>query len=468
MAYTLTIDGDAVESKETFDVVNPATEQVVSAAPQATAEHVDRAIEAAQRAFQPSWTEDEGLRRSLLNKAADALLGAVGELAPVLTAEQGKPIGDAEREVRITAERFSYAASLEMPVDVIQDDDDALVKVTRRPIGPTAAIAPWNSPLVTGAGKVAPALRAGNTVILKPSPFTPLSTLMVGEILREIFPPGTLNVLSGEEPLGQSLTTAPAIRKISLTGSVATGRVVGTAAMQDFKRVTLELGGNDAAIVLPDADPAEIASKIFAAAFANCGQVCVAIKRLYVPRPLHDELVEQLVRLAGDLVVGDGSDRTTQMGPLTNEQQLAWVVHLVEDAVAAGATVAHGGHRLDRPGYFHAPTIVTGAKHGMDLVDLEQFGPVLPVIAYDDVEEAIAQANSTEVGLGGSVWTRDIQRGREISRKLQSGTVWINAHRVLAAHQPFGGLKSSGVGVHAGLLGMLEFTDVQVVRESRG
>ena len=467
MTYTLTIDGDAVESEETFDVINPATEEVLAAAPQATAAHVERAVTAAERAFQPSWTDDDALRRSLLTKAAEALLSAVDEVAPVLTAEQGKPIGDAEREVRITAERFSYAASLEMPTDVVQDDDVALVKVTRRPIGPTLAIAPWNSPLVTGAGKVAPALRAGNTVILKPSPFTPLSTLMVGEILRGIFPPGTVNVLSGQEPLGQSLTAARGIRKISLTGSVPTGRVVGTAAMQDFKRVTLELGGNDAAIVLPDADPAEVAPKLFAAAFANCGQVCVAVKRLYVPRALHDELVEHLVGLAGALVVGDGSDRTTQMGPLTNESQLAWVEQLVEEAVASGATVAHGGQRIKRPGYFYTPTIVTGARRGMNLVDLEQFGPALPVIPYDDVDDAIEQANSTEVGLGGSVWTRDLERGREISRRLEAGTVWINAHRVLAAHQPFGGLKSSGLGVHAGLLGMLEFTDVQVVRESR-
>jgi hypothetical protein len=303
---------------------------------------------------------------------ADVLLASAGEIAPILTSEQGKPLADANIEVFAAAIWCQYFANLETPPQVIQDDEQAYVEVVRRPLGVVAAITPWNFPLTLAFWKIAPALLAGNTMVLKPSPFTPLSTLTVGELLREVLPPGVLNVVSGGDGLGALMTGHPIPRKISFTGSIETGKKVAASAAPDLKRVTLELGGNDPAIVLDDADPTTVAAALFAGAFSNNGQVCSAIKRVYVPEAMYDEVVDALAAQAKATKVGDGTDPDSKLGPINNAPQYERVKELVSDALSQGARAASGGHAMDRPGYFFEPTILAGLTDGTRIVDEEQ------------------------------------------------------------------------------------------------
>ncbi len=463
---TMTIDGAAVASERYFDVLNPATGNIVAAAPDCTTQQLDAAMDSSSRAF-ITWRADEDRRREALRQAAKAIAAAAAEIAPLLTAEQGKPLRDSTGEVLGTSAWFKYYANLELPREVIQDDDRVFAEVVRRPIGPVAAITPWNYPLLLDAWKIAPALRAGNTVVAKPSPYTPLTTLKLGEILREALPPGVLNVISGRDPLGAAMTAHRAPRKISFTGSVQSGRRVAAAAVDGFKRVTLELGGNDAAIVLADADVGAIASKLFWGAFTNNGQVCSAIKRLYVPEPMYDDVVDALAALATTVRVGNGLDDGVQLGPLNNRAQLDRVSELVDDAVNTGARVAAGGVRMDGDGYFYAPTIIADVADGTRLVDEEQFGPALPVISYRRVEEAVAHANASNFGLSGSVWSSDTERAGMVAAQLECGTAWVNTHIALAPHQPFGGVKWSGLGVENGPWGLYGFTELQVIHRAK-
>ena len=462
----MTIDGRAVAGGAAFDVVNPATGDVVTGAPDCSPEQLDAAMDSAARAF-ATWRGDESARRLALKTAAGAIAGAVDDLAPLLTAEQGKPLKDARGEVLGTSAWFAYFADLDLPREVIQDDDRTFAEVIRRPLGPVAAITPWNYPLLLASWKIAPALRAGNTVVLKPSPYTPLTTLKLGEVLRGVLPPGVLNVVSGRDPLGAAMTAHHVPRKISFTGSVATGRRVAASAADSLKRVTLELGGNDAAIVLDDADPAKIAGRLFWGAFTNNGQVCSAIKRLYVPEALYDDVVDALAAQATKARVGNGADEGVQLGPLNNAAQLERVSELVDDALNTGARVAAGGRRIGERGYFYEPTIVADVANGTRLVDEEQFGPALPVISYRTEDEAISHANATNFGLSGSVWSSDPERASAVAERLDCGTAWVNTHIALAPHQPFGGLKWSGIGVENGPWGLYGFTELQVLHRSK-
>jgi acyl-CoA reductase-like NAD-dependent aldehyde dehydrogenase len=386
----------------------------------------------------------------------------------VLTAEQGKPLADANIEVFAAAIWCQYFANLETPPQVIQDDAEALVEVVRRPVGVVAAITPWNFPLTLAFWKIAPALLAGNTLVLKPSPFTPLTTLKVAEILREAMPPGVLNVVSGGDQLGAWMTGHPVPRKISFTGSIETGKLVAQSAAPDLKRVTLELGGNDPAIVLDDADPAVVSRGIFAAAFNNNGQVCSAIKRVYVPESMYDDVVDGLAAQASAVKVGDGTEADTKLGPINNRPQFERVQELVGDALSHGARAVTGGHAMDRAGYFFEPTILSGLSDGTRIVDEEQFGPALPVIPYRDVDDVVERANATHFGLSGSVWGTDADRATEVAGQLECGTAWVNTHLALAPQQPFGGFKWSGVGVENGPWGLAEFSEIQVVHRSKG
>jgi acyl-CoA reductase-like NAD-dependent aldehyde dehydrogenase len=334
-------------------------------------------------------------------------------------------------------------------------------------VGVVAAITPWNFPLTLAFWKIAPALLAGNTLVLKPSPFTPLTTLKVAEILRDVMPPGILNVVSGGDELGAWMTGHPVPRKVSVTGSIETGKKVAMSAAPDLKRVTLELGGNDPAIVLDDADPAVVSKAIFAGAFNNNGQVCSAIKRVYVPEALYDDVVEGLVAQAAAVKVGDGTDEGTKLGPINNKPQFERVKELVGDALSHGATAAVGGHAMDRPGYFFEPTILAGLSDGTRIVDEEQFGPALPVISYRDVDDVVERANATHFGLSGSVWGSDSDRAADVAGRLECGTAWVNTHLALAPQQPFGGFKWSGVGVENGPWGLAEFSEIQVVHRSK-
>jgi len=464
--FAMTVDGQAVAGEKTFGVVNPATGEVFEQAPECSKQQLDQAMEAAHRAYR-DWKSDLDFRRSALAKAADLLFGAGAELAPVLTAEQGKPLGDANVEVLGAGVWFKYFAELDLPREVIQDDDNAFVEVARRPLGVVAAITPWNFPLVLASWKIAPALLAGNTVVLKPSPYTPLSTLKLGELLSSVLPAGVLNVVSGGDELGAWMTSHPVPRKISFTGSVATGKKVAASAAPDLKRVTLELGGNDPAVVLDDVDPAAIAGKLFWGAFQNNGQVCSAIKRVYVPERLYDEMVEALANEARSAKVGPGDEEGVQLGPINNKPQFDRVQELVSEAVSAGAKAAAGGKPMDRPGYFFEPTILAGVSNDARIVEEEQFGPALPVVAYRDLDEAIERANATHFGLSGSVWGSDPDRAAEVAGWLECGTAWVNTHLALQPNQPFGGFKWSGIGVENGPWGYYAFTDIQVIHRSK-
>jgi acyl-CoA reductase-like NAD-dependent aldehyde dehydrogenase len=464
--YAMTIDGQAVPAEQTFGVINPATGEVFAQAPECTREQLDAALESAHKA-QLSWKTDAAARTGALLAAADAVDAAAKELGPLLTAEQGKPVAQAIGEAKGVALWLRHFAKLDLPREVIQDDERVFAEVVRRPVGVVAAITPWNFPLSMAAWKFAPALRAGNTVVVKPSPYTPLATLRLGEVLRDVLPPGVLNIVSGGDELGGWMTSHPLVRKISFTGSVATGKKVAAAAAPDLKRVTLELGGNDPAIVLDDVDTEKVAEKLFWSAFRNSGQVCIAVKRVYVPERLHDDLVEALAAKARAAKVDDGMAEGTDLGPINNKPQFERVSELVSDALSNGATAVAGGGPLDRPGYFFAPTVLTGVSDGTRIVDEEQFGPVLPVIPYRDVDDALARANATTFGLGGSVWSADPDRAADVAERLETGTAWVNTHAALAPHQPFGGAKWSGIGVENGSWGLLGYTEIQVVHRSK-
>ncbi|RAY11132.1 aldehyde dehydrogenase [Actinomadura craniellae] len=464
--FTMTIGGQGVAAQETFDVVNPATGEVHAQAPDCTEKQLDQAMESAAAAYR-DWRRDEAARRAALRAAADVLFAKAADIAPVLTAEQGKPLQDATMEVYGAGVWLKYYADLEVPAEVIQDDDNALVEVVRKPMGVVAAITPWNFPLVLGSWKIAPALLAGNTMVLKPSPYTPRSTLALAEALRDTLPPGVLNVVSGGDRLGAWMTSHPVPRKISFTGSVATGKKVAAAAAPDLKRVTLELGGNDPAILLDDADPAQVADGLFAAAFQNNGQVCSAIKRVYAPQHRYDEVVEALAARARAAKVGDGMTEGVQYGPINNRPQFERVSELVADAIAGGARAAAGGKPIDGPGFFFEPTILADVSDGSRIVDEEQFGPALPVVPYTDLDEALARANGTHFGLSGSVWGADADRAAEVAAQLDCGTAWVNTHLAIAPHQPFGGSKWSGIGVENGPWGYYGFTELQVIHRSK-
>jgi acyl-CoA reductase-like NAD-dependent aldehyde dehydrogenase len=464
--FVMTIAGEAAPTEKTFDVVNPATGEPFAQAPDCTKAQLDAAFDAAAKASR-DWKADEQARRDALNRAAEVLMGATAELAPTLTGEQGKPLSDAGIEVFASALWLQYFAGLEMPNQVIQDDETAFVEVARRPLGVVAAITPWNFPLVLAFWKIAPALLAGNTLVLKPSPFTPLTTLQVGQLLRDVFPPGVLNIVSGGDQLGAFMTEHPVPRKISFTGSVETGKKVALSAAPDLKRVTLELGGNDPAIVLDDADASMVATAIFAGAFNNNGQVCSAIKRVYVPEALYDDVVEGLAAHAKAIKVGDGTEEGVKLGPINNAPQYERVKELVADALSHGATAVTGGKAMDRPGYFFEPTILAGLSDGTRIVDEEQFGPALPVVPYRDLGDAVDRANATHFGLSGSVWSADADRAAAVAAQLECGTAWVNTHLALAPQQPFGGFKWSGIGVENGPWGLAEFSEFQVVHRSK-
>jgi len=462
----LLIDGKLEDGDLTMDVINPATGESFATCPRASKDQLNRAVAAAKAAF-PAWSKTPiAERKQALTAIADVIQANAGELARLLTQEQGKPIGDATGEVYGAAAFFRYFTSLDLPVKLIDDSEGRKVEAHRRPLGVIGAIVPWNFPLILMAFKVPAALLAGNTVVLKPAATTPLSTLRMAELIKDLLPAGVLNVIADANDLGGELTAHPDIRKISFTGSSATGAKVMAGAAATLKRITLELGGNDAGIVLDDVDPKTAAPKIFQGAFQNSGQVCIAMKRLYVHESIYDAMCDELAALAEAAVVGDGLEQGTQLGPLQNKMQYDKVLELIEDSRREGNIIA-GGNKPDRAGYFIRPTIVRDITDGSRLVDEEQFGPVLPVIKYSDPEDALIRANASPYGLGGSIWSSDLDRAYALAGRMDSGTVWINKHSELAPNIPFGGAKQSGLGVELGEEGLAEFTQLQVINIAR-
>lgn len=465
-AYKLLIGGKLVDGDMTMDVINPATEEVLTKCPRASEAQLNQAVAAAKAAF-PAWAKTPiAERKQALLKIADAIEANGQELARLLTQEQGKPLADATGEVYGTAAFFRYFTMLDLPVKVIEDSEGKKVEAHRKPLGVIGAIVPWNFPLILMSFKLPPALLAGNTVVLKPAPTTPLTSLKLGELIADILPAGVLNIVTDANDLGAALTAHPDVRKISFTGSTATGAKVMAGAAGLLKRITLELGGNDAGIVLDDVNPKEAAPKLFQSAFQNSGQVCIAMKRLYVHESIYDEMCAELATLADNAVIGDGLEQGTQFGPLQNKMQFDKVRELIEDAKKSGKVIAGGGTH-DKPGYFIRPTIVRDITDGSRLVDEEQFGPVLPVIKYSDPQDAVARANASPYGLGGSIWSSDTDRAYALATQMSSGSVWINKHADLAPNIPFGGAGLSGLGTELGEEGLLEFTQLQIINMAK-
>lgn len=465
-AYKLLINGELTEGDSTMDVVNPATEQTLAVCPRASEDQLNQAVAAAKAAF-PAWSAtsiDE--RKALVLKIADLIEANAAEFAQLLTSEQGKPIADATGEVYGTAAFFRYFTSLDMPVETIDDNEGRLVEKHRKPLGVVGAIVPWNFPMILMAFKVPPALIAGNTVVLKPSPTTPLTTLKLAELIADIVPAGVINIVTDANDLGAPLTAHPDVRKVSFTGSTATGSKVMAGAAGLLKRITLELGGNDAGVVLDDVDPKTVAPALFNSAFQNSGQVCIAMKRLYVHESIYDEMVDELATLANEAVIGDGLEQGTTHGPLQNKMQYERVVELLQDASEKG-TIAAGGEVPDQPGYFIRPTIIRDVEEGTRIVDEEQFGPVLPVIKYSEEADVVSRANATDYGLGGSVWSSDLDRAYAVADQMDAGTIWINKHAELDPSIPFGGSKQSGLGTELGEDGLKEFTQLKVINMAR-
>ena len=460
--FKLVINGRLVEGASTFDVINPATEQVLVRCPRANLAQLNEAVDAAKAAF-PAWAArsiDD--RRQLLLKLADALTAETESIARLLTCEQGKPLPYAAGEIAGSIEMIRAFAKMDLPIKVLKESDGARIVQQRTPLGVIGAITPWNFPIILLMIKLAPALLAGNTVVAKPAPTTPLTTLRIGELCTRIFPPGVVNVITDQNDLGGALTSHPDVAKVAFTGSTATGKKVMASVAGTLKRLTLELGGNDAAIVLDDVDPKEIAPKIFNGAMFNTGQVCLAIKRVYVHDSIYDALCTELAKLAESARLGDGLEPGTQFGPLQNKAQFEKVKGFIEDARERGKIIAGGTTEKNR-GYFIRPTIVRDIPDDSRLVREEQFGPVLPVLRYKDIDDAIARANNTEYGLGATVWSSSQDRAFEVALKIDSGTVWINKHLDLPPDVPFGGAKNSGLGREMGQEGLEEFTQAKVI-----
>lgn len=461
--FGMTIDGKTVKAPGAFDVINPATGAAFAQAPDCSHEQLEEAMAAASAAL-PSWRSDAALRRQAMHAAADVMEKVATELGPVLTAEQGKPLANSVGEFALSAVWLRYYADLELEPVIAQDDTTGYAEIHRGALGVVGAITPWNFPIALAFWKIAPALRAGNTLVLKPSPYTPLSTLAFGEALQQVLPPGVLNVVSGRDPLGASISEHPTPRKISFTGSTATGKKVMAAAAADLKRVTLELGGNDPAVILDDVDPAATAESLFWRAFGNCGQVCVAVKRAYVHESIYSDVVDALAEIAKTVRVGVGTDEDVQLGPINNQPQFARVSNLVEQALAGGARAAAGGAPVDRDGYFYQPTILCEVPDEAAVVAEEQFGPALPVLPYRDIDDAIARANNSKYGLTASVWSADPERAAKVGLRIDGGQVAINSHASgLLPHLPFAGTKWSGIGVENGPWGLDEFTEMKVL-----
>ena len=462
-AYQLLINGEFVDGEGgTADVINPATEKPVAACPIASEAQVHAAVAAAKAAF-PAWSRRPVAERAaMIDQLADALMARKEEFQHLLTAEQGKPLDQAEFEVLGSVFTLKAFVGMDLSPKVIRETPENKVIEHRAPLGVVAAITPWNFPLILLMNKLGPALLAGNTMVSKPAPTTPLTTLLFATIANQILPPGVFNVVCDRNDLGGVLTSHPDVAKVAFTGSTATGKKVMQSASGTVKRVTLELGGNDAAIVLDDADPVETAGKIFFGSMLNAGQICVAVKRAYIPENMYDTVCNELARLADSAVVDDGDKPGTQVGPVQNKMQYEKLKEFLADARANGNVIA-GGTTMNRPGYFIRPTIVRDIPETSRLVAEEQFGPILPVLAYKDVNEVVDTVNASPFGLAGTVWGKDVNRAMDIAARIDSGTVWVNQHLAIDATIAFRGAKQSGLGAELGEDGLREYTQARIV-----
>lgn len=465
--YNCTVGGKAVISDKYFEVKNPATEELVGYAPTSSTEEIHAAVQAA-KAAQPAWAAlPDEKRLEYLGKLCDVLGANQERLAQLVTKEQGKPLfpgGPGSMfEIEGCIGFTQVPMSLNLAPEVVFEDETKRAEMHRKPIGVVAAIAPWNWPVLIAHWQIMPALRMGNTVVLKPSEYTPLATLEVARLFNEILPPGVFNTVSGAGAVGAELVKHNDIDKIMFTGSVATGKKIIEASGKNMARLTVECGGNDAAIILPGTKMNERLGDLFWGAFINQGQTCAAAKRLYVHEDDYNNIVGGLSAIAAQIPMGNGLEEGILLGPVQNEKQFNIVKSLVEDAKSNGADIICGGAPLDRAGYFYPITIVGNVDNGTRLVDEEQFGPVLPVIKYKTVDEALEKANALDVGLGASVWGDDIDAAYEVAGKMVAGTVWVNEHGMVHPMVPFGGAKRSGYGLEFGIEGLKAVTRPQII-----
>ena len=455
------IPGDA----GSFEIKNPATEEVLGRAPISSADQVNAAV-AAAKAAQVGWAAlPDQERKAYILQLADVLAQNAEPLAQWITREQGKPLaGPGSRfELQACVGWTQVAASLDLPMEVVFEDDTRRDELRRKPIGVVAAIAPWNWPLMIAIWQIIPSLRAGNTVVLKPSEYTPLCTLEMARLLASALPAGVLNTVGGDGKVGDVLVRHPDVKKIMFTGSTATGIKIIEASAKNMPRLTLELGGNDAAIVLQDCQPQAIAEGLFWGAFLNMGQTCACIKRLYVHDSIYEAVVQALHAVAASMPMGDGLQDGMVLGPVQNRMQFDKVSELVENARQQGARIVCGGLAPAGKGYFYPITLVADIADGARLVDEEQFGPVLPIIRYTDVNEVIVRANALDAALGASVWSSNPDEAIKVALQLEAGTVWINQHGAIHPMVPFGGVKGSGYGVEFGIEGLKAVTVPHVI-----
>ena len=462
--YKNLINGEMIDTGSWLDVVNPATEEVIGQVPACGQDELDKAVAAARAAFKTWRKTPIEERRAAIMAISGAIKENADELFRLLTSEQGKPHEQARGEIYGAAGMAAAQSTLELEEEIIQDDDTRLHRSRRVPVGVVGGIVPWNFPVMMAIQKIVPAMLSGCTIILKPSPFTPLTTLRIAELIADKVPAGVVNIITGEDDLGPMITQHPDIDKITFTGSTATGKKIMEGASADLKRITLELGGNDASIVLPDADPKKVAEQLFWSSFSNAGQICIAAKRVYIHEDIYDELSQAIADYAKQVKVGDGSEQGTGVGPIQNKKQYDRVLELIEDAKDNGYQFLLGGDTdPSGTGYFVPLTILDNPPEDARIVAEEQFGPVMPLMKFSSEEEVIERANNSEYGLAGAVWTGNPDKGVEIAEQLETGTVWVNEFLHLSPFAPFGGHKQSGFGAEYGKEGLKEFTYPQVI-----
>lgn len=475
-----TINGKLTTTEKVRQGVNPATLEPLYDVPVATPKDVDTAVEAAQVAFKTwkktTWEE----RKKAVSAFADAFMAHKDEFAKLLTKEQGKPVSTrsplftshlltcsqipmALNEIETAGLYLHTFANMELKEENVTEDDEKRTVVRYTPLGVVVGIVPWNFPIVLACGKIGPALMTGNPIIVKPSPFTPYCDLKMVELATQFFPPGVIQALSGDDNLGPWLTAHPGPAKISFTGSTATGKRVMESASKTLKRVTLELGGKDPAIVCDSVDIAATAPKVATLAFLNSGQICLAIKRIYVHEKIYDEFLKACVEYTKTLVLGNGADANTFLGPVQNAMQYERVKGFFEDVHAQNMKIAVGGKNERSDGYFITPTIIDNPTETSKIVTEEPFGPIVPLLKWSEESEVVDRANNTKMGLGASVWSGDLEQAERIARQLDSGSVWINTHLELDPNAPFGGHKESGLGYEWGLGGMKAYCNVQTL-----